>query len=201
MRYIFLILLSTLLFASMSDFDQFEQFDKQDKQEFNSLKNKIQKCIKKWDFECAQNDIKKIKRYVTSKKDSKIIADLKIALSNEKYKKQEYEERKRRANAKKSIRIGNCHNGSNGAMMCTLYVNGSYDGNIFYKLKSNGDYDIFILGSKNAYTNSGFYDTNLHRVWTTRCGDSVFGRSEKKFVYDLSKALYMYANCSINGVY
>ncbi len=201
MRYVFLILLSTLLFASMSDFDQFEQFDKQDKQEFNSLKNRIQKCIKKWDFECASSNIKKIKKYVTSKKDSKVIADLKVALSNEKYKKQEYEEAKRRANAKKTIRIGNCHSGSGGAIMCSLNVNGSYDGNIFYKLKSNGDYDIFILGSKNASTNSGFYDTNLHRVWTTSCGDSVYGRSHQKFVYDLPKALYMYANCSINGVY
>ena len=59
----------------------------------------------------------------------------------------------------------------------------------------------FILGSKNASINSGFYDTNLHRVWTTSCGDSVYGRSHQKFVYELSKALYMYANCSINGVY
>jgi len=201
MRYVILILVSTLLFASMSDFDQFEQFDKQDKQEFNSLKKKIQKCIKKWDFECANKKIKKIKKYVTSKKDSKVITDLKIALSNEKYKKQEHEEAQRRANAKKSIKITNCQNGSGGATMCTLYVNGNYDGNIFYKLKSNGDYDIYILGSKNAFTNSGFYDTSLHRVWTTSCGDSVFGRSSKKFVYDLSKALYMYANCSINGVY
>ncbi len=185
----------------MDDFEQFEAFDNQDKKEFNNLENQINNCIEEWDFECAANKIRKIKKFVTSKKDATTISNLQAALADAKEKKRAYEEAQRRANAKKSFTIGNCQNARDGAIMCTLRVKGEYDGNIFYKLENDGKYNIFILGSKNASNCQGFYDTTLHRVWTTRCGDSVFGASQKRFVYDLSSALKMYASCAINGNY
>lgn len=201
MRYILLILTCTYLFANMTEKEQFEYFDKQDKKEFKLLKGKINKCIKDWNFSCADSKLKIIKRYVTSKKDVQTIRRLKNILLNEKSKKRAQEEAQRRANAYKSIKITDCQNRSGGTVMCTLYVNGNYDGNIFYKLKDTDKYNIFILGSKNAATNSGYYDIKLHSVWTTRCGDSVFGRSNRISVYDISTALNMFANCSINGRY
>ncbi len=200
-RYFFFFFIPVVLFAGMDDFEAFEAFDKQDKSEFETLKKEIQKCIKGWDFACAQKDLAKIRSKVTSKKDAQTIAMLKTALSEEKEKKRAYEEARRRANAKKSIRIADCQNSSGGTIMCTLYVNGKYDGNIFYKLEDTDKYNIFILGSKNAANMAGYYSIELNSVWTTRCGDSVFGSSNKIFVYDISKALQMYANCAINGGY
>jgi hypothetical protein len=194
-----LVLLISILLAD--DFSAFEQFDNMDKTNFKKYEQKINNCIKEWKFECAKENLNKIKRYITKKSDNNTISSLWSKLYAEQDKKERYEEAKRRANANKSIELKNCQSASGGARMCSMYVNNRYDGNIFYKLKNDGNYNIFILGSKNAKNNSGFYDTKLHRVWTTYCGDSVFGASKKVHVYDLSKALYMYANCSINGRY
>lgn len=204
---ILLILFASLsLYAQSSEFEMFKKFEKQDKSEFKVLKSKIEKCIKNWDFVCAQKDLSLLKNYVTTKNDVETVVRLKNNLSYEKDRKKRQEEeallKQKIAHSRKSIRIGDCRNGNGGYRGCSLYVNGSYDGSIFYKLKNDNTYDIYILGSKNAGSNGGYYSTSLHSVWTTQCGDSVFGSSSKKiFVYDLEKALYMYADCYINGTY
>jgi len=200
MRVLFIAFLFVNLLLA-DDFAAFEQFDNMDKINFKKYEQKINNCIKEWKFECAKENLSKIKRYITQKSDNNIISSLWDKLDAEQDKKEQYEESKRIANSHKYITLKNCQNASGGSRMCTIYVNNSYDGNIYYKLKNDGNYNIFILNSKNAKNNSGFYDTKLHRLWTTYCGDSVFGVSKKIYVYDLSKALYMYANCSINGRY
>ncbi|WP_353662903.1 hypothetical protein [Hydrogenimonas sp. SS33] len=141
-----------------------------------------------------------IRRYVSTKKDSRTIAQLQEALKREETRY----EAARQANRHYDIAIRGCKNGAGSAIMCTLYVDGRYDGNIFYKSRSDGNdgFDIFILGSKHAGASmGGYYDTSLHRVWTTKCGDSVFGASPRIMVYSISDALMMYAECAVNGKY
>lgn len=195
MRYFIIIIFFALgATAKMSDFAQFAQFEKRDKQMFSQLKQEIKQCIDTDNFSCAQKKLHQIKQYVTSKHNVQTVRALKKSLA------QAIEQKRALAQHNKSIRITNCQYKNSSTTMCTLYVNGQYDGNIFYKRKDD-TFTIYILGSKNATTTEGFYDPNLHRVWTTRCGDSVYNRSNQRFVYKIGTALYMFANCAINGKY
>lgn len=190
MKYLLLLLLYTAsIFAKMSALEQFEQFEREDKRNFALLKQKIESCIDAQDFACAQKNLKQIKQYVTSKHDVQTIRKLQTTLAKAK-------ERKRAlAHRSKSITISDCQYTKKDTTMCTLYVNGKYDGNILYRFEDR-KYTIFILGSKNAATTEGFYDPELYRVWTTRCGDS-----KSHYGLKIAKALYMFANCAINGKY
>lgn len=119
-------------------------------------------------------------------------------LDNEKYEEQkqlDYQEKSKQT--QDFIKIDDCRPSNNGSTMCTLYINGNYDGSIFYTVKSDGRYPIYIMGSKNAknYTH-GHYDTNLHNIYTTDCGSSPSGS-----VNSISKALYKFTECAINGRY
>jgi len=200
MRLIWIILMSTLLFgASFDDFSAFNQFEKMDTNRFLELKQKIQNCTKKWNFPCAENYLEKIKKYITKKSDNEVIASLRSELNHQKQMQLQAQER---ANSDKKIVMKYCGNGSGRTYKCSLYVNDNYDGIIYYYYDSgNRVYTISINGSKNAETTGGYYDPKLNDVWTTRCGSSVYGRSNKIFVYDLKKAMKMFANCAINGKY
>jgi hypothetical protein len=101
-----IVLLFSFSFAdSFDDFSSFEQFEKQDKQEFNRLKKKAKDCINNWDFNCARDSLYQMKKYITTKKDSKTINNLWDSLYAEEDRKKRNEEAQRRANAKKDIRI------------------------------------------------------------------------------------------------
>ena len=197
----FMFLSVAILFGAKSGFDQFEQFEKMDKIEFNKLKSKVNKCLDRWDFGCAEDAIGKMRQYAGSRKDIQKIYALKSKLQAKREEKARRDEARRKANRIKSIKIASCSNSSGGGKMCMLYVNGRRDGFIFYHLNSDNTYQINISSSKYAKSNSGFYDPKLHRVWSTYCGDSVFGASPKKFVYSLSDALFEYAKCSLVGRY
>ena len=56
--------------------DVFSEFERQDKIQFNKLKNEVKNCIKNWNFKCAENKLEKMRKYITSKKDKKIINEL-----------------------------------------------------------------------------------------------------------------------------
>ena len=188
--------LSSLVFASnFDDFNQFDQFDKQDKQEFNRLKSKAKSCMNSWDFSCAEDSISKMKKYITLKKDNKIISSLWDDLEIKKREKERYEEAQRQANSSESVSVTNCYDIDDGQTMCKLYINGSQDGNIFYYYKDNG-YVIYISGSSKAEANGGGYNPSLNYIYTANCGNSPLGS-----VNSISQALEMYANCSVNGHY
>ncbi len=191
------LLLTTFFIAQLcvaNDIDAFAAFEKEDAKNFSSLKSQIQSCIENKNFQCAEKKLQEIKQYVSTKKDSQTIAYLQNRLQEEENYQQEI------ANANKSISIRNCRPSSGGKNLCNLYVNGKYDGNIFYYNRDDS-YIIFILGSKNARNIDGAYRPSLHDVWTTECKSSVFDRSDKIMVYQLSDALFLYANCAINGKY
>lgn len=206
-RLLLVLFFSFSLYAQTGDLDMFDQFEKQDKQEFVHLKKQIEKCIKNWNFSCAQKKLAQIKNYATTKKDVQDIRNLKTELADARYEKRRQDEERRLkeelARAHKSVQIGNCQRGTNSYEMCQLFVDRKRDGFIFYKLKDTNTYDIYIQGSKSvAAGNGGYYSMSLNSVWTTQCGDSVFGHHAKRiFVYNLSKALYLYANCFVNGKY
>ncbi len=196
--------LSSVVFANgFNSFDQFNKFDKQDKQEFDRLKKETKHCIINWDFDCARNNLGKMKKYITSRKDNTIISSLWDDLYAQKREKErqeeaqrQAEEAQRQANSNKSINITDCsYTNWNRQTMCTLNVNGSYDGNIVYYYKNNV-YNIFITGSNSASIISGGYNPSLNNIDTTACGESSIGS-----VNSVSQALYMYANCAINGHY
>ena len=200
MRQLFFMGIIVTLLFSADGFDAFDRFEQADKKSFEQLEKQIRQCIDHDDFSCAREKLEQIKPYVSTKKDSRTIANLREDLNSE---EQRYEAALQ-ANKNHTVTIGNCQNGSGSARMCNLYVDGQYDGNIFYKPRSDGNegYDIFTIGSKHVSASmGGFYDSSLHRVWTTACGDSVFGRSSKIMVYSVSDALKMFANCGANGRY
>ncbi len=201
MKKIFYILIfvTSLVFAGgFNDFSQFEKFEKADMKTFLFLKREAKKCIKDRDFNCSKEKIKSMKKYIVTKKDKSVIIALKESLADEMRKKRE--EELAALNSNKHIRLSDCRKSSSGhdTNVCTIYVNGKYDGGVFYYYNHDNSklINIFILGSKNAKINNGYYDTSLNSVWTTNCGKTRIGE-----VRSLSKALYYFANCSINGRY
>jgi len=187
-------ILPLFLFAGINDFSAFDKFDRMDKQEFNRLKKEARRCINNWNFDCARNRLYKMKKYITSKKDNKIIDNLWSDLNKEEDIKRKYEVA-RRANSSKSIYIGSCYNGT-GARCCALYINEEKEGTFCYKWNSSyNHYDIFSLFGAN-FSVIGYYAPSLHMIWTTKCGDSSAGS-----VYSISEAIRKYANCVANGHY
>ncbi len=187
--FLFIFSVSLLLANNFDDFNQFEQFEKQDKQEFNRLKYKVKSCINDWDFSCARDNLKKMKKYITTKSDNKIIDNLWDVLYAEEKRKERYEEARRRASATKNITLTDCEDGT-----CVIEVNGQYDGNIYYKYSSSygGSYNIFVLGSTNVQNISGTYFLSNKKL-SIKCGS--------KYGISLSEALYYYLKCATNGSY
>ncbi len=190
MKYIILILLSTLLFASMSnfnDFDQFDQFDKQDKQEFNRLKSKAKSCMNSWDFSCAEDSISKMKRYITLKKDNKIIASLIDDLDTKKREKERYEEAQRQANSGKSVSFDNCHDWSNnGGVTCSVRVDGDYKGTLFYHFDNKGNFYVISVYAHGDV----IYNLYNNQVEETNCGST--------YASSLSDAINKVLECDFN---
>ena len=94
-------------------------------------------------------------------------------------------------NQKKSINIRNCQENF-GAIACSLFVDGDYKGRIYYKAIDSHSYNIDIVGS--APMSPAIYNESLHQLSSVKCGNTRLGA-----VHSLSEALYMVANCSING--
>ena len=96
----------------------------------------------------------------------------------------------------KTYSIENCYDGADGARCCSLIIDGEDEGHICYQWdSSSNDYKIFPVWGANIDVN-GYYDPNLHMIWTTKCGDSSAGS-----VYGISSALDKFANCTANGHY
>ena len=193
---IIIFIIPLFSFAGNYDFNAFDKFDRMDKQEFNRLKKEVKKCINNWNFDCARSKLYKMKKYITSKKDNKMIDNLWNELNREEEAKTRYEEAQRRANSNRTYSIENCYAGADGAKCCSLIIDGEDKGHICYQWdSSSNDYKIFPVWGANIDVN-GYYDPNLHMIWTTKCGDSSAGS-----VYGISSALDKFANCVANGYY
>jgi len=195
MKKFLIFLFPLFLFAGFNDFSAFDKFDRMDKQEFNRLKKEAKECIKNWNFSCARNKLKNMKKYITSKKDNKIIDNLWSELYREESAKERYEEAQRRANSNKSFSLEYCYNGSSGgARCCRAIIDGEDKGSICYKWDSHyNHYSIFPVFGAEIYEN-GYYDPNLHMIWTTKCGKTYT-------VYSIASALNKFLNCVANGHY
>ncbi len=196
MKKIWLFFCITLLsFGAMDKNSLFEKFEKMDSMEFNRLLKKAYNCIDREDFVCAEKNWSKLRVYANNQEDMKSIERLYYSIKSAKKAK---EQRLRASNSRdKRISFKYCKKGSGkGIMTCEMLVDGKYDGSIYYTAKENNIYRIFIMGSKNASINEGYYDVSMSRVWTTKCGKSQVNRTGT-----LSQALYKFAECSINGHY
>jgi len=183
------LFLFSLLFSSGFDsFSEFEKFDKNDKQEFKTLKKKAESCINSWDFSCASDTLDKMKLYVTSPKDKKIISSLWDKYYDEKAAKRNYEARK--ANQKKSVSLR-----STGDGCYSVKADGNYVGSICAKY-SGGDYDIFTYPDySSSYAKcshpTGMFFTNPPKLYISDTQTSIHSNS-------LSDALYKMANYWVN---
>jgi len=94
----------------------------------------------------------------------------------------------------KSYSLKYCYNGSGGARCCRVIINGEDKGSICYEWDSHyNHYSIFPVFGAKIYEN-GYYDPNLHMIWTTKCGKTYT-------VYSTSSALNKFLNCVANGHY
>ncbi len=183
------ILINLLFGFSFNDFDQFEQAEKLDKQNFNAIKKEALKCIKSWDFKCAKYKISKLKKYISTKKDMVQIKNLKEKLAEEKIKQY------KATNKNKDILIKNCNYASwNRHTTCSLFINGKYEGTIWYY--PNDDLYNIQISSNSVTANAGYYNPKLHYTHTVNCGDSTTFKTR-----GITQSLYQYANCYINGNY
>ena len=189
MKKFLIFLFPLFLFAGFNDFSAFDKFDKQDKQEFNRLKSKAKSCMNSWDFSCARDDLKKMKRYITAKSDNSVINSLWDDLHIKEREKEQYEEAQRRANSSKSVSVGSCDT-YNGLTSCDISVNGiSGFGTISYKYSY--EYKQYYI-----YGGTGWGDTYYpteNRLYTAGCG-SISANG-------ISDALVKTARCKINGHY
>jgi hypothetical protein len=192
-----LIIISILFIHSISfansfdNFSAFEQFDKQDKQEFNKLKKEAKKCINNWDFNCAEDDLDKMKKYITSKKDNDIISDLRSDLLSARGNKIRSERRVKAASA--NIELRDCGVCNGDMCSCTLYVNGYEKGLLFYHWNSVGKwYDITFPNHNwpNGDYNPASWSSKLQLI---KCGKIDVG--------SLSEALQYAAKCYALGHY
>jgi len=71
------------------DLDLFKRFDRYDKKTLNEYLNKAKKCIKKWNFSCAEDALAKAGKYVSSKRDKEKIKQMKRLMFNELLRKAE----------------------------------------------------------------------------------------------------------------
>jgi len=76
------------------DLDLFKRFDRYDKKMFNKYLNKAKKCIKKWNFSCAEDALAKAKKYISSKRDKEKIKRMYSYLEEEKERKRRKEEKR-----------------------------------------------------------------------------------------------------------
>ena len=180
----------SFLFSSGFDsFSEFEKFEKNDKKEFQSLEKKAKSCINSWDFSCASEALDKMKLYVTSPKDKKIISSLWNKYYDEKEAKRDYEARKR-ANQKRSVSLR-----STGDGCYAVKADGNYVGTICAKYH-RGDYDIFTYPDNSSsyakcYHPTGTFFTNPPNLYIANTRSSFSSNS-------LGDALYKMANYWVN---
>ena len=183
-----ILIVNTLQCGSL---DLLKKFEKEDEKKFIEIVKKATQCIEKKDYQCAESKINQIKAYVNHSYNLNKISELKLDLMESKQKPE--------SGNLKNFTLEECTNATIGGGKCILYVNGKYDGLIFFKLDKKNGYDIYsisIRGSKYAKTNAGYYDPSLHMLFTSECGTT-----KMESVMKLKKALKMFANCSLNGNY
>ncbi|WP_456480304.1 hypothetical protein [Nautilia sp.] len=187
------LFLFSLLFSTGFDaFSEFEKFEKNDKKEFQSLKKKAESCINNWDFSCTSDALDKMKLYITSPKDKKIISSLWDKYYDEKEAKRRYEEKQRARSRYVSVSIRDCYNKT-----CSVNVNGSYAGTIAYWWKSSsGGYYVINYKATNGglLGKSGHYHPSLNEVYMSDCGT-------KRRVYSLKQAMKYVVKCAVSGHY
>jgi len=180
----------SFLFSSGFDsFSEFEKFEKNDKKEFQSLEKKAKSCINSWDFSCASSALDKMKLYVTSPKDKKIISSLWNKYYDEKEAKRDYEEKKR--NRSVNVKIKDCYK-----KICSVYINGEYTGTMAYWWDSGGYYVTSYRKNEGSglLGRSGYYYPNSKKVYVVDCGT-------KYGVYSLEEAMKYVVKCIVSGHY
>ena len=171
-----------LLFGySMQDFDQFDMADQNDHKEFIALKKNVISCLKDDNIQCARKELLKMKNYITSKHDVIEIKTLEKMIAKHRQKK-------------RTIAIKDC--GIGNEEICTLFIDGKFQGTIAYHYK-NDDGTFFInIHAKGVGANAGYYNPHLESTYTVNCGFSNDGSA--KTIID---SLYQFAQCYINGSY
>ncbi len=185
----FILVCFVFIYANASDSLQIiQKYKKRDKVMFDKRVQTARNCISKKDLSCFLKALGGLDEYANSKKDLFVIQSL----------KDEYKVLRKRIKRKnlKRVDIKTCSSAESGYRKCRLYVNGKYDGFIFYGLK-NDEYKIYIGGSKYvALGNNGFYTPKIDMLFTTGCGRTKMGK-----VKNLEQALKMYVECAYNGSY
>jgi len=154
--------------TNLDAFEMFDQFDEQDKKIFNSLLEKAESCINKDDFECAEEALRKAKKYILSKKDSQRIDRLYAKLEEEKERKNR-QESETGEDTVEIVRIDVYRHDTGGANVCVEYkINGVYHYNncALHYFYDKGTYQIggHYCGICN------YFQSGSGELWCTKAG-------------------------------